>query len=650
MLCQLGSLAPGQVATITIVARVLDGAASSTVTNTATVQDSGTSADPVPDNNTAAVDINVPPSSDLQLVKSVSPAPNPQAGGPVTFTIPVTNAGPSVAENVIVTDALPPELVLNPPPTGTFEGGTCVINFVSRLMRCERPALAPGQTATVVIQATLAPDSRGKTVLNSVQAISDSVDPQPELARDTVAFVPIPAADLELTKRAPDEPARPGEIARFRLQVANHGPSDAPDVVVRDTLPPGLAFVSDTRGACSAQGSAVTCLLGELVNGAALEDWGIDVRVDPALAGQTVRNAASIASEPADPVFQPSERIPSSNGDSAELEVAQTADVHIAKTVTPATIAAGGEVTYAIHVANDGPGDATAVRVEDAIPAGLAVRSATTTQGSCDTAAAIVCDLGTLPAGAGADILVTAGVSADRAGTTIVNAAGVAAAEVDLDQSDNRASATLSVVAPLAGAVQRPAPECLANVLRLVDVAAGATRVRLAGETARANAGRTVTLLFRGRRVGTATVAANGTFAANVPLPARTVRTTDRARYQAVLGTLRSLNLKLARRMRTTEASSRAGTVTIAGRVTSPLARPVRTVTLRQYTDCTGTSFTVVKRNIKVSRDGRFRTTVPAPQGVGVAYYRALTRVRNTTRNPKTYATFTLIRGVVLVP
>jgi hypothetical protein len=113
-----------------------------------------------------------------------------------------------------------------------------------------------------------------------------------------------------------------------------------------------------------------------------------------------------------------------------------------------------------------------------------------------------------------------------------------------------------------------------------------------------------------------------------------------------VLGSLRSLNLKLARRMRTTELSSRAGTVTIAGRVTSPLARPVRTVTLRQYKDCTGTSFTVVKRGIKVSRDGRFRATVPAPAGVDVAYYRALTRVRKTTRNPKTYETFTLIRGV----
>jgi large repetitive protein len=648
VVCQLGSLAPGDVATVTIAALVLDGAEASTATNTATVQDTGASSDPVPDNDTAQVDIAVPPSSDLQVVKSVSP-PEPQAGGPVTFTIPVTNTGPSVANNVTVSDAIPPEIVFAS-VTGTFDGGTCVANTVSRLIRCERGALAPGDTATIVIQATLAPDSRGKTILNSVQAISDSVDPQPELAKDTVAFVPIPAVDLELTKVALDVPARPGGIARFGVQVANHGPSDAPDVVVRDALPPGLTFVSDTRGACSAAGAAVTCLLGELASGAAIDDWEIDVRVDPSLAGRTIRNAASIDSEPSDPALQPTERIPSSNADAADLEVAQTADLRITKTVTPATVTAGGEVTYAIRVTNDGPGEATAIRVGDVIPDALAVRSVTATQGSCDTGAAIVCDLGTLSPGATAEVLVTAAVGADRAGSTIVNAAGVAAAEVDLDQSDNLASASLSVVAPPAGALSLSPPECLAGTLRLVDVAAGATRVHLAGETAKADAGRTVTLLFRGRRVGTATVAATGTFAATVPLPARAVRDTNQARYQAVLGPLRSLNLKLARRMRATELSTRPGTVTIAGRVTSPLARPVRTVTLRRYKDCTGTSFTVVKRDIEVSGDGRFRATVAAPEDVDVAYYRALTRVRKTTRNPKTYETFTLIRGVTLTP
>jgi hypothetical protein len=150
--------------------------------------------------------------------------------------------------------------------------------------------------------------------------------------------------------------------------------------------------------------------------------------------------------------------------------------------------------------------------------------------------------------------------------------------------------------------------------VRLVDVAAGRTRVHLADETAKTNVGRTATLLFRGRPVGTAVAATNGTFATTIALPPRNIRNTNKARYQAVPGPLRSPNLKLARRTRTTQPSSRAGTITIAGRVTNPLARPVRTVTVRQYKDCTSTAFTAVKRNISMSRDGRYRATAPAPK------------------------------------
>jgi uncharacterized repeat protein (TIGR01451 family) len=532
VVCQLGTLLPGEVATVTIIARVLDGAASSTATNTATVTDTGGSADPVPGNDSASVDIAVPPSSDLQLKKTVSPA-DPQAGGLVTFTIPVTNAGPSVANNVIVSDSIPPEMVLSPQPVGTIAGGSCDFNGVSRLIRCERPSLAVGDTAVMTVQGRLSSNSRGKTVLNSVQAISDSVDPQPELAKDTVAFVPIPAVDLELSKVALDAPAQPGGTAHFALHVANHGPSDAPDVVVHDMLPAGLSFMSDTRGACTAAGAAVTCLIGELHNGASIDDWVLEVQVDPSVAGRTVRNVASVDSEPSDPLLKPTERIGSSNDDGADLAVAP------------------------------------------------------------------------LPAA-----------------SPPTSAAPAAAPSL--------------------------APQCLANVLRLVDVAAGPTRVRLAGETAKANAGKTVTLLFRGQRVGTATVSSDGTFTTEVPLPARGLRSTNLARYQAILGPLRSLNLKLARRMRATGLSSRGGTVTIAGVVSSPLAHPVATVTLRQYRDCRGQGYTVVKRGIKVSADGRFRATVAAPSGFDVLYYRAVTQVRKTTRNPKTYPTFTLIRGVTL--
>ena len=128
VVCALGALTRGQTATITIRARVLDAAAETTVTNAATVTDTGTSDDPSPGNNSAEATVDVPVSSDLQVDKSFAPAPNPTAGDVVTYTVSVANAGPSTAADVIARDVLPEEYYDAAfVPTGTATGGgSCV--------------------------------------------------------------------------------------------------------------------------------------------------------------------------------------------------------------------------------------------------------------------------------------------------------------------------------------------------------------------------------------------------------------------------------------------------------------------------------------------------------------------------------------------
>ena len=67
---------------------------------------------------------------------------------------------------------------------------------------------------------------------------------------------------------------------------------------------------------------------------------------------------------------------------------------------------------------------------------------------------------------------------------------------------------------------------------------------------------------------------------------------------------------------------------------------------MRESADCTGGGSRVVASGVKVSpRTGTFRVTVTAPAGVEAAYYRAGTRVRKTSKNAKTFQTFTLVRG-----
>jgi hypothetical protein len=192
--------------------------------------------------------------------------------------------------------------------------------------------------------------------------------------------------------------------------------------------------------------------------------------------------------------------------------------------------------------------------------------------------------------------------------------------------------------------------QCTKRRLVLVDVHQRAGRVRLLGVADRRLIGRTVAIRFvrlsthsRGRVVAHARVGRNGVFRATAPLPARKLRRSNRARYQAVLGRERSLRLKLVRRMTITSVRSGRGRVTISGRVLGPLASPARSIVVRRRVSC---SRTVVARRVRPDRAGRFRVTLAGPPRTLAATYRFETRVRRHASNPKLFPTFTLPRSV----
>ncbi len=128
-------------------------------------------------------------------------------------------------------------------------------------------------------------------------------------------------------------------------------------------------------------------------------------------------------------------------------------------------------------------------------------------------------------------------------------------------------------------------------------------------------------------------------------LPPRSLRASNRARYQARIGAERSLDLKLFRRMLVEQMSSRHGNVTIKGRVVGPLGRPLRAVTIKRRVSCTKE---VTVKAVKPDASGRFAVTIPAPPTGQAAVYRLQTSVPKSARNPKLFPTFTLPRAVEL--
>ncbi len=202
---------------------------------------------------------------------------------------------------------------------------------------------------------------------------------------------------------------------------------------------------------------------------------------------------------------------------------------------------------------------------------------------------------------------------------------------------------------PVAASAPQQELQCTTRRIVLTDVIERGGRVRITGTADRRRfAGDRVSIVFAGtgRTIARPTVRSDGTFSATAPLPARSIRRSNRARYQARIGRERSLDLKLFRRMIITGARSSGGRLTISGRVTRPLARPVRSIELQRRVSCRG-GFRVVRR-FRPRADGTFRVTTDSPPRGQRAVYRLETRVRKTTRNPKLFPTFTLPRFVDL--
>jgi uncharacterized repeat protein (TIGR01451 family) len=87
-------------------------------------------------------------------------------------------------------------------------------------------------------------------------------------AFEIVLELPPFPADLEIIKTASPDPVLAGADLTYTLTVTNNGPRDATSVVVTDSLPGSVTWVSTTpsQGGCSAP-SGVTCELGDIANG-----------------------------------------------------------------------------------------------------------------------------------------------------------------------------------------------------------------------------------------------------------------------------------------------------------------------------------------------------------------------------------------------
>jgi len=296
--CSIASLANGASATFTLKVTVV--ATSGTIVNTVTA-DSATW-DNLAGNDSATATTSLPAvlSADLGITKStISSSAAP--GGSISYTITLTNHGPDAAASAVMTDALPASLLFQ--SIVAPAGWSCTTPAVggNGTITCSAATLANGASAAFTLVTTVAANATG-TISNSAAASSAASDPVSGNSSGASGGVVVGAAasaDLSLTKTTTSTQAVTGSNIDYTITASNAGPSAATNVVVTDTLPPGVQYVSATpsQGSCSGT-TTITCNLGTLANGATAT---VAVRVLVVATTGTVSNTASVSASESDP-------------------------------------------------------------------------------------------------------------------------------------------------------------------------------------------------------------------------------------------------------------------------------------------------------------------------------------------------------------
>jgi uncharacterized repeat protein (TIGR01451 family) len=142
----------------------------STMTLSATV--SSATADPDNANNTDSESTTVPVGSPLPTTANLSITKNgpssASSGNVLTYTITVSNSGPSTATNVVVSDPRPARTSF------VSNSGACNTPFP-----CNLGTLLPSQSKVITAKFQVSPDSDGRTITNTATVASDVVDPSP---------------------------------------------------------------------------------------------------------------------------------------------------------------------------------------------------------------------------------------------------------------------------------------------------------------------------------------------------------------------------------------------------------------------------------------------------------------------------------------
>jgi len=298
------------------------------------------------DNAPATKVVQVYPVADLVVVKTG--ATNVQAGAQLIYTISVTNNGPSVATNVVVTDTLPAGAVF----TGASGGGTT--NLSGQVIWPSIASLASNAVVSYTVTNLAAPFG---IMTNSVAVSSDIAELLPGDNTATAISSVTTVSDLTIIKTPSFSPVFASTNFAYTLTIVNNGPSPATSLVVTDSLPSNLTYLGAIPDATLVDSNTVVWSLPAGLPASGTTNLTLFVRAPDS---GTITNTASAYSDSLDPTPAVTNNI---------VSVSPWADITVSKSSSVSPVSATNEFYYSILVSNIGPVATTSLVVTDSLPA-----------------------------------------------------------------------------------------------------------------------------------------------------------------------------------------------------------------------------------------------------------------------------------------
>lgn len=415
---------------------ILNAAATGQVSNTVIVR--SVTPDPDLNNNTSSVDIPIQVSADISVVKTPD-TDTVMAGNILTYTLTIANAGPSFAEDVVLSD--PPPADLGNPEFST-DGG---LNWSAWTGSLNLGTMAAGASAMVLLRGTVK-SSAATTFLNTASVSEVTPDPNPGNNSFTAPVSLCQSTDLAITKTPDKTSVKAGDQITYTVTLMNHGPYRAGNVTVADAVTSGLENVVYSVDDGTTWNSWNGSLPPLALSAEQTLQFFIRGTVRASATGCIV-NLATIKGE-----FPDSD--PTNNHALAVTPIlpvipeppqpADCADVAIRKCSNKYCVRPCEQVQYILDVSNLGPGTAVQVRLTDTLPGDLIDAKYSSDKGKTWNSWNGSLFLGDMAPDTARKIQIIAKVSACANGT-ITNIASVTAENDDPDPHNNRAFTNIKI-------------------------------------------------------------------------------------------------------------------------------------------------------------------------------------------------------------